>query len=108
MDLVLVIDISGSMQGSKLDLVKDTLRFLVQELKEFDRLSLLVFDDRYEVLSHLCPMTENNKTLYLKIIDSIVTRGSTNIKDPLQKSLDMLLNREFINDTSAILLLSDG
>lgn len=53
-------------------------------------------------------MTENNKTLYLKIIDSIVTRGSTNIKDPLQKSLDMLLNREFINDTSAILLLSDG
>jgi len=32
MDLVMVIDISGSMAGTKLKLVKETLTFLVHEL----------------------------------------------------------------------------
>lgn len=45
MDLILCIDISGSMQGEKIQQVKDTLLFIVDELKDIDRVSLVVFND---------------------------------------------------------------
>lgn len=104
----MVIDISGSMSGSKIQLVKETLLFLVSELKDIDRLSLIVFDQSYDKLTHLCPMTEANKEKYKNIINSIHTRGSTNIKDPLREALNILYTREQINDTSAVMLLTDG
>lgn len=44
LDLVMCIDVSGSMSGDKIAMVKDTLLFVVDELKEFDRMSLLEFD----------------------------------------------------------------
>ena len=61
MDLIMVIDVSGSMNGEKIQLVKETLNFLVDELKDIDRLSFIVFDNKFQVLSHLSPMTEENK-----------------------------------------------
>ena len=43
-DIVIAIDISGSMQGQKIKLVRETLVFLVDELKDVDRLSLVTFN----------------------------------------------------------------
>lgn len=42
-DLVCVIDESGSMQGAKIDLVKQTLLYVLEILNERDRLSLILF-----------------------------------------------------------------
>jgi len=39
-------------------------------------------------------MSQNNKTKYLKIIEGIQTRGSTNIKDPLREALNILYKRK--------------
>ena len=43
LDIVCVIDISGSMNGPKIDLVRKTLHFLVSKLTSNDRLSIVVF-----------------------------------------------------------------
>ena len=45
LDLVITIDKSGSMRGNKIKLVKETLIFIVDELKEIDRLSLVTFSN---------------------------------------------------------------
>ncbi len=58
MDIVMVLDISGSMQGKKLKMVKETVQFLIDELKAIDRLAIIVFDNNHQLISHLQPMTE--------------------------------------------------
>ena len=43
-DMICVIDKSGSMDGEKIELVKDSLKQLLEYLNEKDRLSLIMFD----------------------------------------------------------------
>ena len=56
-DIVAVIDRSGSMSGGKLDLVKKTLHFVVSQLTPKDRLCLLVYDDTVDMIFNLTSIT---------------------------------------------------
>lgn len=58
MDLILCIDISGSMSGQKLQMVKETLIFILDQLNDEDRVSLVAFDDKVDILAKLNSMTE--------------------------------------------------
>ncbi len=60
----MVIDVSGSMTGEKIRLVKETLLFLVDELKAQDRLSLIIFNDQVKVLKKLTKMSYTNKKAF--------------------------------------------
>lgn len=42
-DLVCVVDVSGSMIGRKINLVKDSLRYLMKILGPEDRICIIVF-----------------------------------------------------------------
>ena len=112
LDLVLVIDISGSMSGQKMKLVKETLIFIIDQLSSIDRLGLVTFNQSVKVLSELKSMTQENKKLYKDLVKKhIYAGGSTNIVDGLEKGLDMLLEKEVDFErerTNAIFFLSDG
>ena len=56
-DLIVVIDVSGSMRGTKIALVKDTLYFMISQLKEYDRLSFITFNEKVALETKLNPMT---------------------------------------------------
>lgn len=56
-DIVAVIDRSGSMSGGKLDLVKKTLHIVVTQLTPKDRLSLIVYDDTVDMIFNLTSIT---------------------------------------------------
>ena len=45
-DLLCVIDISGSMAGSKINLVKKSLNILIELMDQNDRLGLVLFNQR--------------------------------------------------------------
>lgn len=45
-DLVCVVDQSGSMQGTKIELLKQTLNYIVDQMGVLDRLSIISFDTR--------------------------------------------------------------
>lgn len=61
LDLILCIDISSSMSGTKLKMVKETLVFILDQLDEEDRVSLIAFDNEVEIKAKLNSMTEQNK-----------------------------------------------
>ena len=42
-DLVCVVDRSGSMQGDKISLLKDTLEYIINQMGVLDRLSIITF-----------------------------------------------------------------
>lgn len=108
LDLVAVLDISGSMSGAKLQLMKDAVQFVIRELTEKDRLCLVVFESGAEKLSPLTVMNERGKNKLSAICDSIQTKGSTMIGSGLQLAIKTLQQRRHPNSVPSILLLSDG
>ena len=108
LDLIIMIDISGSMGGKKLKQVKKTLNFIVNNLTKIDRLGLTTFSDQSNFLSPLTPMTESNRRDYKKIINRLYASGQTDIEGAVKMGLEILENRKEINETTAIFLLGDG
>lgn len=90
MDLVMMIDTSGSMSGTKIKLVKETLLFLVEVLKEKDRISLIEFNSSSEILLPLTNINKENKEKINKIIKDIYPRGNTNIQSALDNAFKVL------------------
>ena len=110
-DLICVIDVSGSMSGQKIDLVKKSLIILVKMMDKDDRLSLIIFSDDSEILFDLDYMTDERKNDVISIINNIEVRDCTNILSGLEKAVTILKKiQKEKNDkrASSILLLSDG
>lgn len=108
-DIVCVIDKSGSMSGQKLELVKKTLGFMVEKiLNSSDRVALVSFDTHVEVDFTLAKMSSDGKEHAQKKISKLTSGSSTNLSGGLLEGISQLVNRKDSNDVSSILLFTDG
>jgi Ca-activated chloride channel family protein len=107
-DMVVVLDRSGSMSGSKLAYAKAALRELVTRLDDSDRLGIVVYDTSAEVLSPLRHATAEAKRDFLSATDQINVRGNTNLSDGLDLGHRLLDESRRANRPARMLLLSDG
>ena len=110
-DLICVIDISGSMFGEKLALLKKSLIILLKMMDEKDRLALVLFSDDANIYCDLDYMTESRKNYFISKVNKLVPKGCTNILSGLKKAVEILkIIKEEKSDKRAtsILLLSDG
>ncbi|XP_071706405.1 E3 ubiquitin-protein ligase WAV3-like [Rutidosis leptorrhynchoides] len=108
LDLVTVLDISGSMTGTKIALLKQAMGFVIQNLGALDRLSVIAFSSSARRLFPLRRMTETGKQKSLQMINSLVANGGTNIAEALKKGAKVMTDRKFNNPVSSFILLSDG
>ena len=109
-DIIFVVDISGSMSDKKkLDLVKESLKYLVSIMEERDRIALVIFSDKSKIIGNLTEMTQDNKTEIINYIDNLKADGGTNIYSGLEDGLSLLKENYTDSDNVAsIVLLSDG
>ncbi|KAI5076403.1 hypothetical protein GOP47_0008468 [Adiantum capillus-veneris] len=107
-DLVAVLDISGSMAGTKLTLMKRAMRLVVRSLGPSDRLSIVAFASNARRVLALRRMTEEGRRAALEAIDSLSCTGGTSIADGLRKGTAILQQRRQSNPVATIMLLSDG
>lgn len=107
-DLVCVIDVSGSMAGEKIALVRNTLNSLLELVSEHDRICLVQFDDRAERLTPLLRNTKQNLPLFTKMIGQLQDRGGTNIGMGMDLAFRVLKERKYENPVTSIFLLTDG
>lgn len=107
-DLVAVLDISGSMAGSKLTLMKRAMRLVVRSLGPSDRLSLVAFASQAWRIIPLRRMTEEGRRAALEALDTLACTGGTSIADGLRKGTAVLQQRRKSNPIATIMLLSDG
>ncbi|EEC74493.1 hypothetical protein OsI_09963 [Oryza sativa Indica Group] len=108
LDLVTVLDVSGSMSGIKLSLLKRAMSFVIQTLGPNDRLSVVAFSSTAQRLFPLRRMTLTGRQQALQAISSLVASGGTNIADALKKGAKVVKDRRRKNPVSSIILLSDG
>jgi len=116
-DLICVIDISGSMKGKKLTQLKYSLKAIISFMTPKDRLCIILFNDKADIYLDLAFMTDETKKLYLEKIEKIKVRGGTNILSGLTKALEIIKEekkKENNNEpmeqmrVKSVMLLSDG
>ncbi|KAI3758136.1 hypothetical protein L6452_05687 [Arctium lappa] len=107
-DLVTVLDISGSMAGTKLSLLKRAMGFVIQNLGPADRLAVIAFSSTARRLFPLRKMSDTGKQHALQAVNSLVANGGTNIAEGLQKGGKVMEDRREKNPVSSVILLSDG
>ena len=88
--IVLVLDVSGSMEGSKLKNVKKAAKFVVEELREGDCIGVIAFDSYVYTLLELSRVDDVLKEALCKLIDSIYAGSCTNISGAIGASFVML------------------
>ncbi|XXG62014.1 hypothetical protein AAC387_Pa05g0472 [Persea americana] len=107
-DLVTVLDVSGSMAGTKLALLKRAMGFVIQNLGPSDRLSVIAFSSTARRLFHLRRMSESGRQQALQAVNSLIASGGTNIAEGLRKGAKVIEDRREKNPVCSIILLSDG
>ncbi|XP_076897277.1 E3 ubiquitin-protein ligase WAV3-like [Bidens hawaiensis] len=107
-DLVTVLDTSGSMTGNKLSLLKRAMGFVIQNLGPGDRLSVVGFSTTAHRLFSLRKMSDTGKQHALQAVDSLVADGGTSIAEGLRMGAKVLNDRRDKNPVASMILLSDG
>ncbi len=75
----LVLDRSGSMGGQKIELVREAVRKALAMLRPDDRFSLVVYDDRIDVLVASTPASAEARRNAERMLARIDARGSTDL-----------------------------
>jgi Ca-activated chloride channel family protein len=107
-NVVLVVDTSGSMEGDKIQNVKEALRAFVEQIKgPEEAVGLIEFYSYVDVLVPLTNLSTNRQDL-LRAIDGLVADGDTALLDAVYEAyvaLQELGDSERIN---AIVAMTDG
>ena len=121
-DIVLVIDVSGSMGEaapvpgetdestglSVLDLTKHAARTIIESMDENDRLSIVTFASKTKVLQPLLPMTKENKAKTIKNVKSMRPLDATNLWHGMLEGIKQFKTEEASTNVPAIMILTDG
>jgi Ca-activated chloride channel family protein len=106
LNLCLVLDRSTSMQGMRLQQVKEATRQIVDKLQTEDSLSLVVFSDRAEVL---LPSQRNvDKAMAKSIASTIQPSGGTEMLQGLLVGLKEVERNRSETSVNHLILLTDG
>lgn len=105
--LMYVLDISGSMEGERLESAKKALVASLGILKPTDYAGVVIFDDLAEIRVSY-GLVGNRKAEMIRQVEALHTRGGTNILAGLNKGLDEMkvLDRSDIPQT--LVILTDG
>ncbi|XP_022724855.1 uncharacterized protein LOC111281377 [Durio zibethinus] len=106
-DLVAVLDVSGSMAG-KLALLKRAVCFIIQNLGPSDRLSIVIFSSSARRILPLRRMCSSGHDDAIRSVNALSSSGGTNIVEGLKKAVKVLEERREHNPIASIILLSDG
>lgn len=111
LDIVLVVPVSSSMQGLKINLLKDTLRFIVSNLGERDRMGLVTFGSSQGGVP-LVGLTSKRWNGWHSVLSSLRPVGQKSLRadviDGANVAMDLLMQRKGANPISSILLISDS
>lgn len=86
-----VIDRSGSMRGVKLQMVAQTLEFVVRELSPNDEFGIIAYDNHIQRTLDMQPMTKENQVRALAAIRGIRPGGATNLSGGLLQGMKEII-----------------
>ena len=107
-DLVVVLDRSGSMRGKKISDAKKAAMDLLSRLSPDDRLALVSYANGVRRHSNLLRITPTNRMLLASAIRGMSASGGTNLGAGLQEGIDVLTGSQENGRVGKVILISDG
>lgn len=107
-DMVIVLDRSGSMGDRKISDARMAALNLLSNLTSADRFGLVTYSDTVQRRSNLMSVTPANSKRLESIIRSISASGATNLGAGLQEGIDLLLSASNMENVRRVILISDG
>jgi uncharacterized protein YegL len=109
-DIVLVIDKSGSMSGANIDAAKNSAKLFVDLMRAGDKVGVVAFNTSATVTYSLTEIDTRNvvKTSVKNAIDNIYATGGTSIGSGLQRAHEQLSLYGEDGHVQVMVLLSDG
>lgn len=106
LNLCLVLDRSGSMEGPPLDYAKQAVQYVVDLLSPNDVLSIVVFDETVDVL--MPPQRVTNKQAIKDGVAQIQPGYTTNISDAMTLAAQQLASQDDLSRATRMVFLTDG
>lgn len=106
LNLSLVLDRSGSMEGQKMLRAREAAMFCVDQMLATDRLSVVTFDDHIDVLFPSEPVT--NKQSMKDLISRVGARGSTALHEAWVRGGLTVSERMIAQGINRVVLITDG
>jgi Ca-activated chloride channel family protein len=107
-DLALVIDVSGSMEGAKIQAARASAATIVSKLADGDIISVDVFSDSARPLVAPVRLTPETRASVLSRIAELGTGGSTNMFDGLTLAERHVAQAPADHPVRRIVMISDG
>ena len=108
LDLALVLDTSGSMEGPSIEAVRAAAQGLVARLRDGDRISIVAFGSHPDVIVANTAVTAASRAAVTGAIEHLTARGTTDLAGGLVTGLRQVEAFEIPHGVARIVLLSDG
>ena len=106
-NLVFLIDVSGSMSDdNKLPLLKESMKVLVKELREEDKVSIVVYAGSAGVV--LEPTSGNDKQKIMNAFDDLQAGGSTAGGEGIELAYKLAQENFIKNGNNRVVIATDG
>lgn len=107
LNLVMVLDTSGSMKGGKMESMKQAARQFVQQLNDNDFLTLIAFNSLPTVmLEH--ELVSNARETAIANIEGLTAKGGTAMFDAIGDAADVIALNNSPRQSNIMVVLSDG
>lgn len=106
-DLIVVMDISGSMRGDKITTARSSLIQFIQKLDDHDRLRIDLFNDQITTLTPLTAIGEKRQQVS-DSVSGIFEQNNTSLYDATLKAYKDLQADGDPDHIRAVVVLSDG
>lgn len=104
--VIFVLDRSGSMAGKKIEQARESLQFVLKNLREDDLFNIVVYDDRVEAFQpELVRYDAKSRRDAVRFVENLRPGGSTNIDAALEEALGLISDA---SRPSYVLFLTDG
>lgn len=108
LNVVLVIDRSGSMAGEKIRRVREAAKFVIDELQPGDFLSVVSFSSGKRVLQPAAPVASVDRVRLKRKIDGLRDAGGTAMLPALAEGVGQARTYADPGRVNRVILLSDG
>ncbi len=106
-NLVMVVDVSGSMSGGKIDNMRRSAVQFIEQMGDDDRLSIISFSSMPQSLIKYERVGDNRQAM-IEAISGLRAQGDTALYDAIADGASLLASTETPETTNALVLLTDG
>lgn len=107
-DMVIILDRSGSMKGRKIDDARRAVLNLLSNLSAKDRFALVTYSDGVHIATGLVNVTDENRRRMESAVNGVRAGGGTNLGAGLQAGIDLLIAPDHQTNAAKVILISDG